>query len=287
MSVCVDAAGYRSSHSKLVQRGRCYPRLTSCMATTHTTWACIRASSWRRASGCTMVLIRVVHSCSSTTISEGVCEEIRASVVLQSTISEGGAWGHTSYGLYYETHQGFPRRALLAAPKGDLQTSELRPVELPRLARPKGCFAAYYARSKDELSGRTTGRLGNDRPHSAYAIGGTAELALQNSNLSPHPTTRPRHLSVTTGRQGLLEQGQRRSIRQSRRTVHGTTGRRKQQVAAAELSVPQDLSKHYGPTRSSGRRHRLRRGRSTFRGTTGRTDPPDGYAGIHRGKRTI
>ncbi len=38
--------------------------------------------------------------------------------------------------------------------------SELRPVELPRLARPKWCFAAYYVRSIDELSGCTTGSLG-------------------------------------------------------------------------------------------------------------------------------
>jgi hypothetical protein len=44
---------------------------------------------------------------------------------------------------------------------------------------------------------------------------------------------------------------------------YGTTGCRKQRVAAAELSVPQDLSKGYGPTGSSGRRQRLRRGHST------------------------
>jgi hypothetical protein len=55
------------------------------------------------------------------------------------------------------------------------------------------CFAAYYAKSRDELSGRTTGRLGHGRPDSAYAIGGTAELALRYSNQSPHPTTGPRH----------------------------------------------------------------------------------------------
>ncbi len=77
-----------------------------------------------------------------------------------------------------KTYQGFPSLALLAAPKGEWPTSELRPLELPRLARPKGCFTAYYARSIDELSRRTTGRLGYDRPDSAYAIGGTAELAL-------------------------------------------------------------------------------------------------------------
>ncbi len=104
--------------------------------------------------------VRVAHSCSST------------------TISKGGAWGRVSYGLYKTPAKFTPRRALLAAPKGERQTSEQRPVELPRLARPKGCFAAYYARSIDELPGRTTGRLGYDRPDSAYAIGGTAELAL-------------------------------------------------------------------------------------------------------------
>jgi hypothetical protein len=103
-----------------------------------------------------MVPILVVHSCSST------------------TISEGDVWGRMSHGLYDETHQGFPRRALLAAPKGELQTSKLRSVELPQLASPKGCFAVYYAKSIDELSGRTTGRLRYIRPDSAHAIGGTA-----------------------------------------------------------------------------------------------------------------
>ncbi len=57
-------------------------------------------------------------------------------------------------------------------------------------------------------------------------------------------------------------------------------------MAAAELSVPLDLSKDYGPTGSSGRHRRLRRGRSTCKGLRAGTDPPDGYAGVHRGKRT-
>jgi hypothetical protein len=47
---------------------------------------------------------------------------------------------------------------------------------------PEGCFASYCARSIDGLSERTTGRLGYVRPHSAHAIGGTAELALRYSN---------------------------------------------------------------------------------------------------------
>ena len=76
--------------------------------------------------------------------------------------------------------QVFP--AFSSCAKGGVADFRLRPVELPRLARPKGCFAAYYARSIDELSGHTTGRLGYDWPDSAYAIGGTAELALRYSN---------------------------------------------------------------------------------------------------------
>jgi hypothetical protein len=107
-----------------------------------------------------MIPIRVVHSCYST------------------TLSEGGVWGRVSDGMYKTPTKVFPSQALLAAPKGERPTSELRPVELPQLARPKGCFAAYYARSIVELSGQTTGSLGYDRPDSAYAIGGTAELAL-------------------------------------------------------------------------------------------------------------
>ncbi len=84
--------------------------------TTETTWACVHAQV--RTSG-------GVHSCSSTTISEGGCGDIRA------------------FGCYDKTHSGFPRLALLAVPKREWLTSELHPVELPRLARPKGCFAAY------------------------------------------------------------------------------------------------------------------------------------------------
>ncbi len=61
-------------------------------------------------------------------------------------------------------------------------------MELPPLARPKGCFAAYdiikSIDSIEELSGRTTGRLGYIRPATAHFIGGTAELALRYSIIS-------------------------------------------------------------------------------------------------------
>ncbi len=91
--------------------------------------------------------------------------------------------------------------------------------------------------------------------------------------------------TVTMGLSGCWSKGNAAASAGAAGPFYGTTGRRKQRVAAAELSVAQDLSKDYGQTGSSGRR-RLRRGSSTFRGTTGRTDPPDGYAGVHRGKQT-
>jgi hypothetical protein len=45
--------------------------------------------------------------------------------------------------------------------RGIGRSSSIRPVQLARLARPKGCFAAYDNRSIDERSGRITGRLGS------------------------------------------------------------------------------------------------------------------------------
>ncbi len=157
--VCVDAAGYRSIQ---LRRGGC-------------SWACICAqvlpsSSQKggcgdiRAFGCTKDPIRVSIRAKLLPSPKGVYGDICAF---------GCTMKHT-----------FPRRALLAAPNGEWQTSKLRPVELPRLAcraLPEGRFAVYYVRSILELLGRTAGRLGYIRPDSAHAIGGTAELALRYS----------------------------------------------------------------------------------------------------------
>ncbi len=91
---------------------------------------------------------------------------------------------------------------------------------------------------------------------------------------------------MTTGRQGCWSKRNAAASAGAAGPFYGTAGRRKQQVAAAELSVPQDLSKDYKPTGSSGRRPRLRWGRSTYKGLRAGTDPPDGYARVHCGKRT-
>ena len=89
---------------------------------------------------------------------------------------------------------------------------------------------------------------------------------------------------MTTGRPGCWSKGNAAASAEAAGSFYETTGRRKQRVAAAELLVPQGLSKDYGPTGSSGHRRRLRRGRSTCKGL--RADPPDGCAGVHRGKRS-
>ena len=72
--------------------------------------------------------------------------------------------------------------------------------------------------------------------------------------------------ALPSGRQGCWSKGNAAESTGAAGPSYGTTGRRKQRVAAAELSVPQDLSKDHGPTGSSGRRRRIRRGRSTCKG---------------------
>ncbi len=51
------------------------------------------------------------------------------------------------------------------------------------------CYAAYDVRSIDELSGRTTGRLGYIRPDTAYAIGGKEDGTMILYHLRIHHRT--------------------------------------------------------------------------------------------------
>ncbi len=117
--VCVDAACYRSIQ---LRRGGCYPR-PQAATTTETPWA-----------------YNAVHPCSITTIFEGVwrntsrgctMDPIQVCIcaqVLQSPKRCVG--GHTSIWLYNES---LSRLALLE-PKGELLTSKIRPVKVPRLS---------------------------------------------------------------------------------------------------------------------------------------------------------
>jgi hypothetical protein len=88
------------------------------------------------------------------------------------------------------------------------------------------------------------------------------------------------------GSAGLLEHGRRRRIHRGRRTVlrdYGSeeaAGSRHRDVgtAAPSQGLRADREQRTPPTTPPGPQY--------LQGTTGRMDPPDGYAGVHRGKRT-
>ncbi len=88
------------------------------------------------------------------------------------------------------------------------------------------------------------------------------------------------------GPAGQQEQGQRRRIRRSSRTVLRDYGpkeaassrRRAAGTAGPFRGLRADQEQRTPPTTPPGPQY--------LQGTTGRTDLPDGYAGVHRGKRT-
>jgi hypothetical protein len=88
------------------------------------------------------------------------------------------------------------------------------------------------------------------------------------------------------GPAGLLEQGQRHRIRRSRRTVLRDYGpeeaassrRRSVGTAGSFQGLQADREQRTPPTTPPGPQY--------LQGTTGRMDLPDGYARVHRGKRT-
>jgi hypothetical protein len=111
-----------------------------------------------------------------------------------------------------DTHQGFPRRALLAAPKGERPTSELRPVELPPLACPKGfrrILRKKYRRAVGTHYGPTRIRqAGFSLCHRRDGRAGTTILQLVSAS-----DDRTKALISDYEPAGLPEQGQRRRIR--------------------------------------------------------------------------
>ena len=90
-------------------------------------------------------------------------------------------------------HAGFPRRATLAAQKGGWTYTEETPSGAAPTSPPEGVFRQKRLMELDELSGRITGRLGYTWPTTAYAIGGTATLALRYSIIAAttDASTRP------------------------------------------------------------------------------------------------
>jgi hypothetical protein len=78
---------------------------------------------------------------------------------------------------------------------GERPTSKLRPVELPRLARPKGCFAADDVRSIDTSSGPTGPGLHSTRPGPSVEYRASAAL-----RHGPHPSEEPAPVGVVAVR---------------------------------------------------------------------------------------
>ena len=72
----------------------------------------------------------------------------------------------------------------LSAPKGEWPYTEATPSGAAPTSPPEGVFRHKRRMELVELSGRTTGRLGYTWPTTAYAIGGTATLALRYSIIS-------------------------------------------------------------------------------------------------------
>ena len=77
---------------------------------------------------------------------------------LSTTDSEGCVCGHSS--MCDGSHAGFPRRATLAAPKGECPYTEATPSGAAPTSPPEGVFRHKRRMELDKLSGHTTGRLG-------------------------------------------------------------------------------------------------------------------------------
>ena len=106
-------------------------------------------------------------------VPKGMCEKVRKS-------------------MCYGPRAGFPRRVTLAAPKGEWPYTEATPGGAAPTSPPEGVFRHKRLMELVELSGRTTGRLGYTWPTTAYAIGGTATLALRYSIISATAAARTR-----------------------------------------------------------------------------------------------
>ncbi len=91
----------------------------------------------------------------------------------------------------------------------------------PRQSGRRICFAAHGGGSIDELSGRTTGRIGYIGPTTTHAIGGTAELALRYSIISASSAGPSRFEERLRAGRGCGSMGQRRHFRRGCRTFQG------------------------------------------------------------------
>ena len=96
--------------------------------------------------------------------------------VIRTTRSEGGCVRKCEH--LRGTPCRFSPPGALSALEGDWPYTEATPSGAARTSPPEGVFRPKRRMELDELSGRTTGRLRYTWPTTAYAIGGTATLAL-------------------------------------------------------------------------------------------------------------
>ena len=134
--------------------------------------------------------------------------------------------------MCYGPHAGFPRRATLAAPKGEWPYTEETPsgAAPTSTSPPKWVFRHKRLRELVELSGRTTGP--NQIHMADYSLRRRMD-GNAGTTILYHPRIyRRQHSSsvMTAGRRELLEDGHRRRFRRGRRTFRGTTGRTEQRA---------------------------------------------------------
>ncbi len=128
-----------------------------------------------------------------------------------------GVGGYTSWydGPMQLAHAGRHHRDR----RGSSRSSRIRPVELPRLARPKGRCAA---RSIDELSGRIAGRLDS---HTSGLLQATPSEGRHYDNLSsPQLPPDPFTISDDYGLDGAVGACAPPPLPQGQRDIPGTTG---------------------------------------------------------------
>jgi hypothetical protein len=106
-----------------------------------------------------------------------------------TTSSGGGGGGNTN--MCYGSHSGIPHQATSSAQKGELNT-EATTSGAAQTSPPEGVLRRMRHMKLDEMLGHTTARLGYTGQTKAYAIGGTAELALPYS-INSASTAGPTH----------------------------------------------------------------------------------------------
>jgi hypothetical protein len=128
-----------------------------------------------------------------------------------------------------DPHADFPRRATLAAPKGERRYTEKTPSGAAPTSPPEGVFRHTRRTELDEQSELTTGSsdtLGRLQPTPSEG----PQRWHYDTLSSPHLPPSPFIISDDYGPPELLEHGHSRRFRRGRRTFPGTTGQTEQRA---------------------------------------------------------